>query len=448
MAIVLVLVVLVAIGGGVAFFLKSKAGGARDESFLQSDRPAPAPKTATPAEETSLPRLTTPEPKLDDLLSAASASPAAPIEEAAAPKPEPPAEVRLAETAEAADVPDSGGFDRFGSPGARIKKPVSNEPMAPAERVYDMELADESEEAASAPTGFVPPAPEPAPDIERESEPVAVIEPSDGASDTFEFSSLVDHADDAGDTTATDEPDAAVAAAVPEPEPQSEPQAEPAIETGPVIESEPEPVAGAAPMPAPESATAPPEPALAVSGNGSMAEPAAPAVVAPVAPRDAVDHVLQALIGRAQERKVALAQVAAELVEQANLEDREIDEVLGDLIAVAPEERENVDPNERLEELTMFNDAVPKRPGQINAFDSLGSAEKKRVIIRVLCLLVALQEDYKLQPAEPASEAETRSWPLARAVWPVKAQSEQDDDEHKPIQRRKSPKSKLAKSPR
>ena len=44
---------------------------------------------------------------------------------------------------------------------------------------------------------------------------------------------------------------------------------------------------------------------------------------------------------------------------------------------------------------------------------------RKKVIIRVLCLLVAMQEDNRLTPSEPRSEAETRHWPLARAVWPV-----------------------------
>jgi hypothetical protein len=32
-----------------------------------------------------------------------------------------------------------------------------------------------------------------------------------------------------------------------------------------------------------------------------------------------------------------------------------------------------------------------------------------------------MQEDNRLTPSEPRSEAETRHWPLARAVWPVAA---------------------------
>jgi hypothetical protein len=185
-----------------------------------------------------------------------------------------------------------------------------------------------------------------------------------------------------------------------------------------------------------------PEPVAVVAAVADDPEPvielpADPEPGAEAPPRDAVDHILQALIGRAQDRQVALTEVAAELVEQADLEDREIDEVLGDLIDLADED-ETVESGERLEELTMFNEAVPKRPGQLTDFARLDAREKKRVIIRVLCLLVALQEDYKLQPNEPASEAETRSWPLARAVWPVKAKSEEEDDSNLPGRRRKN----------
>jgi hypothetical protein len=135
--------------------------------------------------------------------------------------------------------------------------------------------------------------------------------------------------------------------------------------------------------------------------------------------RDPVDHVLKALIDRAQTRQVGIAEVAAELVEQANLEDRDIDEVLADLVERVDEDEDQVDSSARLEELTFFNDAVPRRPGQLTDFDRLEAQAKKKVIIRVLCLLVAMQEDNRLKPSEPRSEAETRHWPLARAVWPV-----------------------------
>ena len=146
----------------------------------------------------------------------------------------------------------------------------------------------------------------------------------------------------------------------------------------------------------------------------------APMQLQPESELDPVDHVLKALIHRAKVKQVGIAEVAAELVEQANLEERDIDEVLADLVDRVDDD-ETVDPSERLEELTLFNNSVPRRPGQLTDFERLDKAHKKRVIIRVLCLLVAMQEDNRLTPSEPRSEAETRHWPLARAVWPVAA---------------------------
>lgn len=141
---------------------------------------------------------------------------------------------------------------------------------------------------------------------------------------------------------------------------------------------------------------------------------------------DPVDQVLNALINRARQRNVGVAEVAAELVEQAALEDREVDEVLADLV-VRSEDEADIHTSDRLTELTFFNDAVPRRPGELSQFERLGDTEKKRVIIRVLCLLVAQAEDSHRGPREPRSEAETRSWPLARAIWPVQTAEDPDD---------------------
>ena len=102
--------------------------------------------------------------------------------------------------------------------------------------------------------------------------------------------------------------------------------------------------------------------------------------------------------------------------------------MLADLVVRADDD--TVDPSERLEELTLFNDSVPRRPGQLTDFDRLDKNARKKVIIRVLCLLVAMQEDNRLKPSEPRSEAETRHWPLARAVWPVPvADADESGDE-------------------
>ena len=60
----------------------------------------------------------------------------------------------------------------------------------------------------------------------------------------------------------------------------------------------------------------------------------------------------------------------------------------------------------------------PSRPGQLTDFAKLNPADKKRIIIRVLCLLVARSEDQQLPPRATADSGAT-SWPLARAVWPA-----------------------------
>jgi hypothetical protein len=456
MAIVVILVVVVAAAGGAAaFFVKSK--GSAEETSAPSTAgptttspPATRPSTATadapapvaPADRTpATPAPAKPAPPVPPVRPNATrppvdTSPTTPSTDATdATDAERPVADRLPELED--DDPDGFDLSRFGSTGHRSKDPASaappHQPMAPPGRVYDMEVgALDPAPVVDEPMTPEPVAvePEPAPEpvaVEPEPEPVAVApEPEPVAV-----------APEPEPVAVAPEP----VAVAPEPEPSAEPVAvEPAPEPVAVApEPEPEPVAVAPePEPEPEPTVEPvavaPEPEP--SGDAVIELPRDEPAVAAVAPHDAVDHVLQALIGRAKERQVALAQVAAELVEQANLEDREIDEVLGDLIDLA-EDEDTVDPGERLEELTMFNEAVPKRPGQLTDFARLDSKEKKRVIIRVLCLLVALQEDYKLQPQEPASEAETRSWPLARAVWPVKPKAEDDEERNLPGRRRK-----------
>jgi hypothetical protein len=148
----------------------------------------------------------------------------------------------------------------------------------------------------------------------------------------------------------------------------------------------------------------------------------------PAPEEDPVDMVLNALISRARERHVGVAEVAAELVEQAEIEDREVDEVLAELVGWSEDGDDAVRTADRLSELTLFNDAVPTRPGELSQFERLASTEKKRVIIRVLCLLVAQSGD-RVKPREPRSEAETRGWPLARAVWPVPVDPEAAEPE-------------------
>ena len=364
MAIVLVLVVLAAIGGGVAFFLKSKSSGEPSRPAGQTGGPAVPKGFDEPVDKSVLapvlaPKLSTGLPAVS-LPKDAGAAPAEPEPEPAAePEPvEPLPVLDLTDPAPAVEstaVPppaveehddEDEGFDRFGAPGTRAKK-------------VDEKLIKPMAEWAA-------PTDEPQPLAEPDDEPLVLPEP---------------------------------VAEVVEEEPVELP--EPVAE---VVEEEP---------------VVAPEPAAAVDDNViELPEPeAAPA-------GDAVDHVLQALINRAKDRQVGMAQVAAELVEQANLEDRELDEVLGDLLGRTEDDNGS---GPRLAELTLFSDEVPQRPGQLTDFARLSGTDKKKALIRVLCLLVALQQDEKLEPRDAADDDDDRAWPLARAVWPAKPAADAED---------------------
>ena len=78
---------------------------------------------------------------------------------------------------------------------------------------------------------------------------------------------------------------------------------------------------------------------------------------------------------------------------------------------------------------------MPSRPGQLTDFAQLKPADKKRIIVRVLCLLVARSEDQQLPPRDEAAGAKSQSWPLARAVWPVADHGDEDGDTPLPSRR-------------
>lgn len=67
---------------------------------------------------------------------------------------------------------------------------------------------------------------------------------------------------------------------------------------------------------------------------------------------------------------------------------------------------------------------ITSRPGEIGWFARLDPLERRRMIVRVLCGLVA-REDVPTRPLrrprKPASPAEERLWPLSRARWPLPA---------------------------
>ncbi len=143
---------------------------------------------------------------------------------------------------------------------------------------------------------------------------------------------------------------------------------------------------------------------------------------------DSVDHVLQALINRARFKQVGVEEVATELVERADLRGEAVSDVLAELVGRADDQV--VDPD-RSSELVLFNDEVPSRPGQLTDFAKLNPADKKRIIIRVLCLLVARSEDQLLPPrADGESPMPRGRWPgrpgrrpraSTRAMWPCPA---------------------------
>ena len=145
---------------------------------------------------------------------------------------------------------------------------------------------------------------------------------------------------------------------------------------------------------------------------------------------DAVDHVLQALINRARFKQVGVEEVATELVERSDLQGDEVSDVLASLVGRTDGQRRGA-----ASELTLFNDEVPSRPGQLTDFAQLPPAEKKRIIVRVLCLLVARSEDQQLPPRAEASNGKARAWPLARAVWPVAGGVEHEGDTPLPSRR-------------
>jgi len=150
---------------------------------------------------------------------------------------------------------------------------------------------------------------------------------------------------------------------------------------------------------------------------------------------DAVDHVLEALINRARFKQVGVEEVATELVERSDLKGDQVSDVLASLVGRA--DGGDAQPSS---ELTLFNDEVPSRPGQLTDFAKLNPVDKKRIIVRVLCLLVARSEDQQLPPRVESSGAKNQSWPLARAVWPV-ASGAGDEDGDAPL-----PSRRLAKS--
>ena len=133
---------------------------------------------------------------------------------------------------------------------------------------------------------------------------------------------------------------------------------------------------------------------------------------------DSVDHVLQALINRARFKQVGVEEVATELVERADLRGEEVSDVLAELVgrADAPGARS---PTGRAS-WSCSTTRCRAVPGQLTDFAKLAPADKKRIIIRVLCLLVARSEDQQLPAAGRRRDARRPRgrWPGRCGRWP------------------------------
>jgi hypothetical protein len=97
-----------------------------------------------------------------------------------------------------------------------------------------------------------------------------------------------------------------------------------------------------------------------------------------------VDDVVRSLVDRARGSDDIVAVVSA-MVEE-DLDNQQMELVLTHLL-----ERDRVAAPD--EELVLTGPEVPHRPGRLHAFADLSDDHKRRVIIRVLCLLIARTDD-------------------------------------------------------
>ena len=393
MAVAIVLVVVLAVVGGGVLLVRARASAAADRAGTGANEILQSPPTSFPSDRPLTPPALP--PGVEQVTNSDGWDPVAELSrppdrtEAAASTTETTSPEGSGPTDDDAD--DEAAAARFRAPGSRSTAPATTEPAAattppaPVRSSYPLEPAPVAE-------------PEPGPEVA----PAASASPAE----------------------ATPKPEVEPARAT---EAEAEPEA-----TGPVTE--------AAEVPTDEPANTPHagEPQLTLTlVNG--AEPVIDLDAIPVAAEpaneqawrdlvlqpepDAVDHVLQALINRARFKQVGVEEVATELVERADLRGEEVSDVLAELVGRADDTAASPT---RSSELTLFNDDVPSRPGQLTDFAKLNPADKKRIIIRVLCLLVARSEDQQLPP-RATSDSGATSWPLARAVWPVSSTDDESD---------------------
>jgi hypothetical protein len=434
MAVGIAVVVVVAAIAGLVVVLRGRAQAAERDgeganeilasppTSFPSDLPRsrdltrPAPPTSAPPPSGSAPAST---PPSAPTAPATSSPPPAPASSTAAASPATPVSTPSPAASPADDAADEQVAARFRAPGARTATPGASAAPAPSRPLYPLEPAD----LFDAPT-----AGEPDPEV---LDPIPSAEPTEPAVEPTPEPASPPAAVESRSGEPASPPEAAESPAERAPEAPTEPEpapeapaespAEPVVAEVESTRTEPATVDKAEPAvaaPAPTLSLVTPAPVidLAAPPDDAQSHEEAWRSVRLEPEPDAVDHVLQALINRARFKQVGVEEVATELVERADLRGEEVSDVLAELVGRADDSE--LDPV-RSSELVLFNDEVPSRPGQLTDFAKLRPADKKRIIIRVLCLLVARSEDQQLPPRNSADPAAARSWPLARAVWPT-----------------------------
>jgi hypothetical protein len=299
------------------------------------------------------------------------------------------------------DAEDEGVHDddevvvaRFRAPGQRATGKVDvSKPMAPAQPVRHLEPSEPT--SAEAPSA-VDLANQQLADLEHANAALTSPPPTPRAEP--EPAEVIEGADPEPEPTT-------------EPEPTPEPTPEP--ESAPITQAEDEVV----------EADGEPDPLEAVVVLEEDGEPVVILEPTEEQAAESVDSVLQALINRVAVTNQEVADAAAELVDRAGLDPGEVAEVLADLVDRA----DGVEDLDRDQELTLFSDKVPSRPGRLGHFANLPDKEKRLVIIRVLCLLVARSDEQAESEGEESTDDE-RPTPLARAVWPDAPEPVDDPD--------------------
>lgn len=415
--IVIIILALVVIGGVVAAVLVARSKSAESSA---PERSAPAAPRARPAPLAEAPSVPASDPFDESLERALAPEPAEVIEPtpavaatSSAPKPQVNKKVKKVAPAPAAPADDESALGRFSATPA-AKPSSAPAPAKAAAFRYPME-------SSPAPAiGRDEPVPPPAPAetrIEKAVEKTNVVVAFD--LDRVVVAPLTDGSDAA---LVDDEPDSGGATVT-----RLEPRVDEPLDL-PLAELVAELIDAADPEVAEVMAR--------------LIDASDPDLVAQLVDADdlAVAEVVAKLVDSAD------PEVRALVVELADAPDRrQVAEVLrlvdadyaNDAVGVALP----ADIAEKLDELDIESDLeLTSRPGEMAQFARLDNSDQLRVIIRVLCGLVA-REDLPRSPrmpSDPASAAEGRRWPLSRARWPVPPPDDEEIIKRAPLPARRT----------